>query len=189
MGIVTDILADLKHTTYDHTTDIDVATGTFDVDCSGLVNYVLQQAVPAGFAELQGATAQRPLASDYGSFMGALSAQATNWVEIARPAELLPGDIIAWDEPKSVDSSDTGHVMIVVAAPVQATGEVDVHVFDSTDTGHGKTDPRTTDNTTGVGEGTVAVTVDAQGAATGYRWSTENGVAAYKVHVAMGRLQ
>jgi hypothetical protein len=180
------ILGDLKQTKYDHTTYIDETTGTFDVDCSGLVNFVLEQVVPEAFAELQQASATRPLAEDYVTFMAAPPPAAVRWHKVSAPSALVPGDIIAWTEPKSVDSSDTGHVMIVVAPPVSATGELDIKVFDSTDTPHGPSDPRTVSGTTGVGEGSVAITVDASGAATGFRWAIDKGVIAYTTPVSLG---
>jgi hypothetical protein len=181
-------LSHTRHTEYQHETYIDEATGTFDVDCSGLVNYVLEEAAPEAFVELQTATLERPLSENYVKYIDSPSL-GVHWQRLAAPRDLLPGDIVAWIEPPGLHSVDTGHVMVVAAPPVVGSREVDVTVIDSAESGHGPSDPRTVQGTSGVGKGTMVLTVNSAGVATGYRWSTESYSVPYVTPVALGRLE
>jgi hypothetical protein len=184
------IVAGMKQTTYDHTTLIDESTGTYDVDCSGFTNFVIQQAVPPAFTELAQATSPRPYAAECARFFVALpTAGSGSWHPVTIAMNLVPGDVVAWVEPPTLNSTDTGHTAVVALAPVAGKNEVDVKIIDSTLTPHGATDPRAIDGTTGVGEGTMAITVDGTGAATGYRWADEPGVLAYTTTVGMAHLE
>jgi hypothetical protein len=184
------IVGSAKSTTYTHTTFIDESTGTYDVDCSGFTNFVLQQVDAPAFATLVEYSSPRPYAAEYARFYAALPTAGTgSWHPVVTPMELVPGDIVAWVEPPQLNSTDTGHVMVVAEPPVAANGEVDVKIIDSTSTGHGDTDPRTAADATGVGEGTVAITVSDAGAPTGYRWAAEPGVLAYTTTVGMGHVE
>ncbi len=184
------IVSGAKQTTYSHTTYIDESTGTYDVDCSGFTNFVIQQADSAAFTELVAATAPRPLAAEYARFFVALPAAGSgSWHQVTVAMNLVPGDLVAWVEPPQLNSTDTGHTFVVAAPPSMGENEVDIEIYDSTATGHGSTDPRTIAGTTGVGEASVAITVDAAGLATGYRWAVERGVLAYTTTVGMAHLE
>ncbi len=184
------ILADVKHTRYEHDTFIDEATGTFNVDCSGLVNFVLEQAVPAAFTTLVQASRPRPLAEDYVRLVTSPPPAGTApWQRVTAASGLVPGDIVSWLEPTVLHSTDTGHVMVVAAPPVVRSGEVEVLVIDAVSSGHGSTDLRTIHHTTGVGEGTIVLVVDASGAPTGYRWSSDPGDTGYTTLVGLGHLE
>jgi hypothetical protein len=188
------LLAAATTTTYTHDCLIDESTGTFDIDCSGFVDFILGEVLPPAFAALASATTSRPYAFDYVSFIGSLPPAGTgSWHVVTQAMSLVPGDIISWLEPAVLDSVDTGHVMIVAGAPVMgstaASAEADILVIDAASTGHGLMDKRTIDMTSGVGEGTVALTIDSNGAATGYRWSTETSSLPFATTVALAHFE
>ncbi len=169
------IISTVKSTTYQHATAIDETTHTFDVDCSGFLDYALSRSVPDAFAQLQGATQGRPVAQNYVTWIGSLATPVGRWHRVTRVLDVVPGDIIAWTKPADVVSTDTGHVMIVAGAPVKAgTNLLTVLIIDSASSGHGKADTRTIQMSSGVGEGTVALMTDASGAPIGYHWSDES---------------
>jgi hypothetical protein len=169
------ILSTVKSTTYQHATDINETTHTFNVDCSGFLDYVMSRAVPDAFSQLQGATQTRPVAQSYVSWVSSLGQPVGRWHRVTRAADIVPGDIIAWTKPADVVSTDTGHVMIVAGAPMKAgTNLLTVLVIDSANSGHGMADMRTINKSSGVGEGTVALMTDASGAPNGYHWSDES---------------
>jgi hypothetical protein len=58
-------LAAMRSSSYTHTTHVDEASGTFDYDCSGLIDYSLARVAPAALRELQQATVHRPLAKHF----------------------------------------------------------------------------------------------------------------------------
>jgi hypothetical protein len=143
--------------------------GVFDVDCSGFVDYVLSHAVSRDRNELVGASRARPLAEDYVVFFGALPAGVVGWRSVGTAAALLPGDVIAWLVADG--SADTGHVMIVRAAPRRRNASsYIVPVWDSVASPHGSTDSRTATNATGIGSGEIVLLVDASGAPTAHEW-------------------
>jgi hypothetical protein len=183
------ILGAARSSQYAHTTYVDEATGTFDFDCSGFLDYAMSRALPAAFADLQHASVSRPLAADYEKFISGLGAGTARWQRLSRAAELAPGDIIAWLKPASIATSDTGHVMVVDGAPQAGAtpGEWNVLVIDSATSGHGPTDTRTASGQ-GIGAGTIVLMVDANDAPTGYHWSTLSYSTPYTTPVALGRL-
>jgi len=63
------ILGNTRHTTYQHDIFIDEATGTYDVDCSGFVSYILGRVAPAHLDLIPThGTEPRLLAQDYHFF-------------------------------------------------------------------------------------------------------------------------
>ncbi len=60
------ILHSVRHTIYIHETHVDVATGTYDMDCSAYVGYVLQRIAPQHYDTIHnGRGAHGPLAVDF----------------------------------------------------------------------------------------------------------------------------
>jgi hypothetical protein len=60
------ILLSVQHTDYMHDTYVDVATGTYDMDCSAYVGYVLQRIAPQHYDTIyNGGGAHGPLAVDF----------------------------------------------------------------------------------------------------------------------------
>lgn len=190
LAVARGILADTKSTFYDHVSFIDESTGAFDLDCSGFTNFVIQQASSGAYETLVGATTPRPLARGYATFMAYLPPGGDGaWHHVATAMDFVPGDVIAWIEPPQLQSVDTGHTMIVASPPVMTGDGVVVDILDSTDTGHGSTDPRTIAGTSGVGHGAIVLLVDSAGAPTGYRWSPDPGVLSYTTTVGLGHLE
>jgi hypothetical protein len=173
------ILRAVTTTGYSHTTTIDETSGTFLVDCSGFVDYALANVLPDAFLDLQNATVKRPVAKSFVSFTTGLGAGGIGrWRRVTDARTMVPGDVIAWlTPPDSGPTTNTGHVMIAssVGTTVVFAGaeEVQLDVIDASESGHGKIDPRTESGAKGLGSGRIALTIDAQGAPTGYRWSTE----------------
>jgi hypothetical protein len=184
----------VRVTVYAHHTVVREAEGRFEVDCSGLVDYALGRAAPDALAELRAATVRRPLAKHYFAFLRGLppGVRTGRWRPISRVADLAPGDVLAWLRPADVASHNTGHVMVVRAAPVRDRRDpwsFVVPVIDSTAAPHGRTDPRKAARATGVGEGEVVVLVDGDGAPRGYRWTTSARSLRHDTTVAMGRVE
>src|SRR5262249_13589691 len=65
-------IAAMKRSSYTHRTHVDEASGVFEYDCSGFVNYALARSVPSALVELRRATVHRPLAKHFVAFLNAL---------------------------------------------------------------------------------------------------------------------
>jgi hypothetical protein len=180
-------LTAITQTHYVHRTHVDEASGVFEFDCSGFVGYALSRAAPAAFETLVDATRRRPLAKHFEAFF---TAPRAPWTSVARVADLVPGDVIAWLEPPVKHSRNTGHVMIVADAPRpgERAGELVVAVFGSSHSGHGTSDVRVRDHRDGLGTGQLVLIADADGRPVGYRWSTSRRSIAYATQVALGHL-
>jgi hypothetical protein len=182
----------MRSSTYVHRSSIDATRGHFDFDCSGFVDYVLAESNQRAFAELRAATVKRPLARHFVQFFQSLGARGTaNWLPVARPADLAPGDVLAWLKPADVTSRNTGHVMIVREAPrFDAKHDLwTVPIIDSTAVPHGKGDSRKTAHATGLGTGEVLLVVDGAGAPIGYRWSRGKKAKLHHTTIAFARVR
>jgi hypothetical protein len=158
--------------------------GSGAIDCSGYVNRVLKRAAPRSFAALA-ELRRRPRAREY---VERIERGGDGWQRIARVADLLPGDVIAWRyEPghSSKDPRATGHVVVVVDAPEPAGPEMwRVRVSDSARSGHSyDTRPK---GTSGVGAGTMLVAVDSNGGPVATAWSLRGHFDTDET-IAMGR--
>jgi cell wall-associated NlpC family hydrolase len=169
------IVDTLKHTKYQHKTHIDEETGTFDVDCSGFVSYVLHRVTPEGYAEIpKEATHNRPRAFKYYEFFASLPGESSNaWRLLENLRQCKRGDIIAWRFKEVVPGKDTGHVLIVAGEPESLTdGNVAVPVYDSAATPHFD-DSRDVpgEAKSGVGSGTLVFEVDGDGSPVAVQFS------------------
>jgi hypothetical protein len=181
------VLSTMTSSSYSHKTHIDGTT--YDVDCSGFVDYLLARVAPSALDELRAATVKRPLARHFVQFFQAPH-DAGHWRRVARVSELAAGDVLAWKKPAEVTSTNTGHVMIVAAAPQLRGGSVwIVPIFDSTAAPHGKSDPRKAAHATGVGRGAVLLEVDGAGAPIAYVWSDAKKSRRHATEIALGRLE
>ena len=173
---------------YVHDTHVDEASGTFQYDCSGFVNYTLKETVPAAFTEVAAVRA-RPNARAYHDFFLAVPTTSARWRMVQKATDIRRGDLIAWLEPTDTDSTNTGHVVIVVASPsVDAMKrEVTVDVIDSARSGHGATDTRPRGDT-GLGRGPIVLELDGNSRARAFRWSPEKNSQPHEVSIAIGRL-
>jgi hypothetical protein len=91
-------------------------------------------------------------------------------------AAIEPGDIIAI---KYTGTTDTGHVMMVDAAPepIEASNPVltgtrqwSVAIIDSSPSPHGESDTRFATKSTGIGRGELRIYSDMNGVPVGYTW-------------------
>jgi hypothetical protein len=154
------ILLAVRHTAYTHETCVDVATGTYDMDCSAYVGYVLQRIAPRHYSTIHnGGGAHGPLAVDFYHRFAALPPDgADGWRPVQPVADARRGDIVAWDFPNRKPGDNTGHVFIVVDDPqVVDDGVVAVRAYDSSDVIHyHDTRGRGGDSpATGLGSGTI----------------------------------
>jgi deferrochelatase/peroxidase EfeB len=177
-----------KATHYQHKTHIDKTTGVFDVDCSGFVDHLLKQVAPQQYDQLPiepGHT--RPRAEVYYQFFVELAqTPKAGWKAVSRFAELRRGDLIAWKkETAAQETGDTGHVMVVGAAPVRlGTTSYQLTVYDSTKSPH--------DNDTrgpgadGIGRGDLFFYVNAQDIPIAFQFSSQRQM--HDAPISMGRL-
>lgn len=202
VGLAHEVVTHFASSRYQHrrqpaTTD---PTGTFDTDCSGFVDYLLARVAPEALRGVPvDAGHSHPLAHDFAE-LPAPSGLPAGWQQVSRVADLRPGDLISWTEPLDVNTDDTGHVMVVAAAPTAAAGpdHVDVAVIDATASPHGPTDSRQGDprnqpdarthKPSGVGDGTITVLTDPDGRPTGYRWSTDSARTEHPDRITLLRL-
>ncbi|MFZ0505939.1 MAG: hypothetical protein WAM44_19605, partial [Chthoniobacterales bacterium] len=168
----------IKETHYQHKTHIDKTAGVFDVDCSGFVDHLLKQVAAQTYDRLPiepGHT--RPRAEVYYQFFVELAqTPKPGWKAVSRFAELRRGDLIAWKkETAAQETGDTGHVMVVAAAPSRlGNGSYRLTVYDSTKSPH--------DNDTrapgidGIGRGDLFFYVNAQDAPIAFQFSSQRHV-------------
>jgi hypothetical protein len=182
------LLSGVRETHYQHRTHVDKSRGVYDMDCSGFVDYLLEQNAPSQLAPLKiepGHT--RPRAAMYFDLFTRLNkSPLPGWEAVAKLGETRRGDIIAWQLAASTDQpGDTGHVVIVAAAPVEQTTHLyRVQVYDSSVIHHDE-DSRA-EETNGVGTGVITFRVDASGQPIGFQF---NSHAHYHGEpIAIGRL-
>jgi hypothetical protein len=183
------ILAAMKESHYSHETHVDESAGVYDVDCSGLLCYVLRQVAPEHLAAVPASRRHgRPLALQFYQTFIAASADApgTNgWRHIMRVADAQPGDAFVWRFEQQEAGKDTGHVMIVDEAPVEDGDNLyRVRVIDSCESPHSQ-DTRG-DGSTGIGRGTMWFVVDDDGHPIGYHWKLRGGKT-HEMQIAIGR--
>lgn len=148
-------------------------------DCSGLLTKLLKQTY--GYSDsyfLSWTGLKNPYAVTYYNEIKAKD----HFTQVSNVANIQQGDIIAIKYP--VSSSNTGHTMLVAAAPasrtasapyVSGTNQYEVSVIDQSSSGHGSTDTRFVSSgnfNDGIGRGIFRLYVNSKGAITGYTWST-----------------
>jgi hypothetical protein len=189
LGEVRRELSVMKETHYQHTTSVDEAIGKFFYDCSGMVDYALGRVLPRDAEVLPTGTSKRPLAGDIERFLhSALGQPVPGWQALTRVDHLGPGDLVAWQATEDSTTGDTGHVMVVLAAPTPnpgRTGEWTVQVADSTVSPHAL-DSRHRGQT-GLGTGTIGLAVDANDAPIAFYWQGGVSKHATSTEIALGR--
>ncbi len=158
----------LKTSVYNHNTKVDIAKGQFEFDCSGLVNWILQQTAPTAYAELK---AERPRVIEYVKALKAIpyDKPSPGWRRVKKIEDAEPGDVIAWPTPDWYPSDASGHMGIVYGKPEKVSGGYLIRIADATSYPHGE-DSR--EGGTGFGFGTILVTVDPDtGEGTGQGWT------------------
>lgn len=181
------ILSNAKESHYQHTTHVDEDAAVYDVDCSGLLCYILKKIAPEHYSVIAiSKIHSRPLALQfYETFSGPDDHAARYWQSIHSLKDAKPGDILVWRKAEQIPGKDTGHVMIIDQPPVpDGEGVYRVRVIDSTESPHA--DDTRKDGATGVGRGTMWFLVDADGHPTGYHWRLRTSKAR-EIEIAIGR--
>lgn len=194
LDVLQQVESGARDSRYSHTTRVDAARGEFQFDCSGMAAWVLRRAAPqAEDAVLAVNEQRRPVASDYHDVIERAPTRAAAgapWQRLTRVGDLRPGDVIAWRRPRSVASTNTGHVAFVVSAP-ERTARGDgwvIRVADSTaiphedDTRHGVRSHRS-----GYGQGTIVLTTDRADAPHSYGWFGRRTRLYFPTSIMMGR--
>lgn len=184
------VVDNVQQTTYTHDIYVDEATGTYDVDCSGFVSYVLGLVAPnhLNLISLSGSET-RLHAQDYYNFFAALPTVTTDgWRQILNVQDAVRGDLIAWPLPLS--TGDTGHVFVVAEQPVtldtdtMAVPAYDasdiLHYVDSRDLGGGQ-------QLTGVGSGTFHLQTQPPGTPVAFQFGP--GDSFFNAAIAIARIE
>lgn len=180
------IQTELKKTEYSHKTQVDEKAGSYAVDCSGFVCFVLKKLALQHYKDVPKGEHKRPLAINFFEhFMS--QPLLKRWRRIERLNDAQPGDLLAWRRDEQTPGENTGHIVFVDAVPVREDdGQYKVAVLDSTASPHGS-DTRK-DGTTGIGRGTMWFSVDTEGRPVAYRWRSKSGTLREEA-IAIGRIQ
>lgn len=181
------VLSAAKESHYQHTTHVDESAGVYDVDCSGLLCYVLKKVAPEHYAAVPcPKRLRRPLALQfYDAFTAGSEKTARCWQQVRDLQDARPGDILVWRRAEQIPGKDTGHVMILDEPPVEDGANLyRITVIDSTGRPHAN-DTRE-GAATGVGRGTLWIVTDPEGRPTAYHWSLKTGKP-HPIDIAIGR--
>jgi len=184
------ILENTQQTNYQDNIYIDEATGTYDVDCSGFVSYVLGCIAPnhLNLIPLSGSET-RLLAHDYYNFFSSLPNQTTDgWRQILYLQDARRGDLIAWALPPP--NRDTGHVFVVAEQPVAFDANtLAVMAYDASDILHydDSRGPGPGQFQTGVGSGTFHLQIDSAGTPVAFQFGPGDPVV--PDNIGIGRIE
>jgi hypothetical protein len=169
------LLGEIRETHYQHQTHIVQSAGIYDMDCSGLVDFLLKRVAPEQYLQLPIESGHpRPRAAAYFALFSGLPGQSVpGWKPVGRLADAQRGDIIAWALTASTPKiGDTGHVVIVAAPPVPGNvGEYRVAVFDSSGIHHD--DDSRPRETSGIGKGVLTFRVDDRGEPVAFQFNSQ----------------
>jgi hypothetical protein len=99
------LLSGVRETHYQHRTHVDRSRGAYDMDCSGFVDYLLEQIAPAQLAPLRIEPGhKRPRAAMYFDLFTRLNkSPLPGWEAVPKLGKARRGDIIAWQLTASTD--------------------------------------------------------------------------------------
>ena len=179
----------MRVTHYQHATRVDEASGRYEYDCSGLLDYALTRVLPADGDALPTSTSIRPLAADIERYLHqGLTGQLIGWQALVHVADLRPGDVIAWLATEDSETGDTGHVMVVHGAPAPNPDRPDewlVQVVDSTLNPHARDSRKP--GQTGLGTGTIGLVADGRGDPIAFYWQGASSQHSKATEIALGR--
>ncbi|MBL8679766.1 MAG: hypothetical protein JNK05_11400 [Myxococcales bacterium] len=153
------IVREARATRYNHTTIVDERRGRYELDCSGLVAWVLARSSPRSLAAIH---SSRPVAAEIAATIARapIEQPRNGWQRVRRLADARPGDVFAWRNPSWLRGS-TGHTGFIVGPIEPVRGYANmfrVRITDSNVTGY-DSDTRPL-GTSGLGTGTSTVTID-----------------------------
>lgn len=187
---LTSIRERVVSTRYQHRTLVRESRGEYAWDCSGMVSWILaREARPA----LRGLRSARPVARSYVQAIerAPTTRSLRGFRRLAHLTEARPGDVFAWRRPLDWGPGATGHVGFLLSRPVPVPEWPAAYVFrvaDATSFGH-QDDTRPDGSGGGYGEGTLLVTTDGEGHATGYGWFGRHSDWIVTTSVVFGRLE
>jgi hypothetical protein len=171
------ILGTIKATSYQHQTQVYAKDGIYKVDCSGFVDYILEQVAPEHYRQIPYQSHGRPLARDFYDYFISLPTrdrgEIGGWCRIEKLRQAQRGDILAYKYTPQVRKikGTTGHVLIFFSKPEKLeNGEYLVLVVDSAQSAHGD-DSHRDDQKTGIGRGKMWFGTDTNDHPIYYRWS------------------
>jgi hypothetical protein len=172
VDVVEHIRTSLRASIYQPSTRVSEKDGLYHWDCSGMAAWILRRAAPVALRTLN---SSRPVARDFVTAIERAPEQRPRrgWQQIARVADVMPGDVFAWRRPRGLPSKNTGHVGFVVDRPLPVDGIPGawaVRIVDSTRGSH-QDDARSDDPDGGFGIGTLVFLTNAEGRATSYGWA------------------
>jgi hypothetical protein len=184
------VRARLVSTRYQHRTRVREARGEYAWDCSGMVSWVLAREARGAFRGLRSA---RPVARTYVQAIerAPTTRSSRGFRQLPHLRDARPGDVFAWRRPLDWGPGATGHVGFVLSRPVPVPEWPNAYVFraaDATSFGH-QDDTRPEGSEGGYGEGTLLVTTDGGGHATGYGWFGRYSDWVVTTSVVFGRLE
>ncbi len=169
----------VRETRYRHATHVDVDSGVYEFDCSGMVNWALRRSEPAAFRSLGRA---RPVAATYARTIARAPTDRSRrgWQRIDRWRDVRPGDVFAFERPDLEGTNrwlrlllgerpPSGHTGIIVSEMRSvAPGILEADIIDSTSFPHAN-DARPWGGEGGFGRGTMSFVI-VDGALVGYGW-------------------
>jgi hypothetical protein len=187
VALLTQIRSTLRESRYQHTTEVRARDGVYLWDCSGMTAWILKRAAPIAQRRLGG----RPVARDFARVIAdaPVDRGRGGWRRIVAIADVMPGDVFAWQRPRGLPSKNTGHVGFVLGRPVPVPGLPGgwaVRIADSSSFTH--QDDTRSDPAGGFGMGTMTFLVDAQGRVTHYGWVGTRSAWYVVTQVQFGRL-
>ena len=80
---------------------VDERKGTYEFDCSGMIDWVLRKSAPMARASSAAGLDHRPLASDFYRRIARapFDREEGGWRQVAKLEDAAPGDVIAWIKP------------------------------------------------------------------------------------------
>ena len=183
------ILETMHETHYDHKMSIDEKQGSYSLDCSGFVSYILQKKAPLALSVLPiDKHYTRVRAQNFYDYFKRLQKESTftYWIPIQSMRELQAGDILAWKYDPSLQKKDTGHVVIASEKPVlEEPNLYRIRVIDSSNGKHAN-DTRAKESN-GIGSGDMWFRVDENDYPIGIYWSSKDKKESQHP-IAMGRV-
>jgi hypothetical protein len=181
----------MTSTRYASKTVVDEVLRTYAFDSTGMANYFVEQASPAGAAALQAsAGTASPTAQQWADFLSSRHGDVSDpWKAVTSVGLIRPGDFIAVTPAKKFG----GAVLITAGNPeLLSDGTYALRVFDSELTPHGLRDTRLSDRRAkkkaGFGNGTVRLYTDNSGQVTRIAWAMDRtGPALAGTRVVVGR--
>lgn len=196
VALVAELRESVRETRYQARTIVRAAEGYYAWDCSGMTTWLLRRTAPRA---LRAVASARPVARDYYRAIVRASTHASTrastrarrgWQRLSHVSEARPGDVFAFRRSPLSASKITGHVGVLVSAPVEVPGwpgAYAVRILDATRLPH-QDDTRTGDGIGGFGFGTMLFVTDELGEVQSYGWfGTESG-GLMPTHVVFGRL-